>query len=127
VFPRSFAYLLSSPSGQTPNLQAALQGAPTAADNDLVGPDWHDFDPDELFAELRRDPGGPEGERLVWAFERALGVACVDEGLLEHTLVALVCLLARARGESPRTVLETFFRRAVSDERWQERFLPLFA
>jgi hypothetical protein len=40
--------------------------------------------------------------------------------------VATVCLLARSEGSTPRTVLETFFRRSVSDEEWRGRYAGLF-
>ena len=88
--------------------------------------DWDSFDIDRLAAELRDDPGGAEGERMIWAFEQALQVARAGDDLLPHFLAATTCLLARAEGTTPRTVLETFFRRSASDERWRERYLPLF-
>ena len=75
---------------------------------------------------LRQDPGGPEGEKMVWAFERALSVASVDTELLGHLLAATVCLIAADERSSPRSVLEAFFRRSVSDSRWREDYLPLF-
>jgi hypothetical protein len=75
---------------------------------------------------LRRTPGGAEGEKMVWAFERALGVAAVDTELLGHLLAATVCLVAVNEGSTPRTVLEAFFRRSVSDNRWREVYEPLF-
>ena len=88
--------------------------------------DWDSFEMDRLAAELREDPGGAEGERMIWAFEEALRVARAGDDLLPHFLAATTCLLARAEGTSPRTVLEGFFRRAASDEAWRERYLPLF-
>jgi hypothetical protein len=88
--------------------------------------DWHTFDLDPLIAELRRACAGAETERLVYAFERALGMARVDPELLSHLFAATACLLARAEGVSPRTVLENYFRRAVTDEQWREVYLPLF-
>jgi hypothetical protein len=42
-----------------------------------------------------------------------------------HLLVACVCLVAHAEGETPRTVLEHRFRRAVSDAEWREHFATL--
>jgi hypothetical protein len=75
---------------------------------------------------LRSTPGGAEGEKMVWAFERAFGVAAVDRELLGHLLAATVCLMAADEGSTPRTVLEAFFRRAVSDDRWREVYEPLF-
>ncbi len=77
--------------------------------------DWDAFDLDKLAAELRADPGGAEGERLIWAFEEALRIARAGDDLL-----------ARAEQTTPRTVLEGFFRRSASDESWRERYLPLF-
>jgi hypothetical protein len=88
--------------------------------------DWDSFDIERLAEELREDPGGAEGERMIWAFEEAVRVARAGDDLLPHFLAAATCLLARAEGTTPRTVLETFFRRSASDERWRERYLPLF-
>ena len=88
--------------------------------------DWDSFDLDKLAAELRDDPGGAEGERMIWAFEEALRVARAGDDLLPHFLAATTCLLARVEGTSPRTVLDGFFRRAASDDSWRERYLPLF-
>jgi hypothetical protein len=88
--------------------------------------DWHAFDAEHLADEIRAATGAVDGEKTVWAFEQALKAARVDEGLLEYVLVATVCLLARAWDCSPRTVLEAFFRRAVPDELWRDRYLPLF-
>jgi hypothetical protein len=88
-----------------------------AVDESLLG---------RLADQLRRDPGGAEGEKMVWAFERALRVAAVDNELLGHLLAATVCLIAAEERSSPRTVLEAFFRRSVSDNRWRDEYLPLF-
>lgn len=88
--------------------------------------DWDAFDFEKLAGELRADPGGAEGERMVWAFEEALRVARAGDDLLPHFLAAVTCLLARAEQSTPRTVLEGFFRRSASDESWRERYLPLF-
>lgn len=88
--------------------------------------DWDAFDLEKLAAELRADPGGAEGERLIWAFEEALRIARAGDDLLPHFLAAATCLLARAEQTTPRTVLEAFFRRSASDESWRERYLPLF-
>jgi len=63
---------------------------------------------------------------MVYAFERAVALARIDPDLLSHLFAATACLLARADGVSPRTVLETYFRRAVSDDQWQDVYLPLF-
>ena len=88
--------------------------------------DWDDFSLERLAAELREDLGAPEAERMVYAFETALGVARVDSELLPHFLAAVTCLLAHTEQTTPRTVLETFFRRAVSDPVWRGRYEPLF-
>ena len=88
--------------------------------------DWDAFDMEKLASELREDPGGPEGERMIWAFEEALRIARAGDDLLPHFLAAATCLLARAEESTPRTVLEGFFRRSASDETWRDRYLPLF-
>jgi hypothetical protein len=88
--------------------------------------DWDEFDLEKLAAELRADPGGAEGERMIWAFEEALRIARAGDDLLPHFLAATTCLLARAEESTPRAVLEGFFRRSASDESWRERYLPLF-
>jgi hypothetical protein len=88
--------------------------------------DWGAFDLDPLKEELRRSCGPAESERMVYAFERALAFARVDPELLPPLFAATACLLARAEGVSPRTVLESYFRRAVSDEQWRQVYLPLF-
>jgi hypothetical protein len=88
--------------------------------------DWDEFTLERVAAELREDLSAPEAERMVYAFEAALGVARVDPALLPHLLAAATCLLAHTDGTTPRGVLETFFRRAVSDPVWRERYEPLF-
>ncbi len=88
--------------------------------------DWGAFELERLARELREDPGGAEGERMIWAFEEALRVARGGDELLPHFLAAVTCLLARAENTTPRGVLEAFFRRSASDEIWRERYLPLF-
>jgi hypothetical protein len=88
--------------------------------------DWDGFRLERLCAELRQDPGGAEGERMIWAFEEALRVARAGADLLPHFLAATTCLLARAEGMTPRDVLESYFRRSASDETWRARYLPLF-
>jgi hypothetical protein len=87
---------------------------------------WHEFTLERLAAELRDDLSAPEAERTVYAFESALRVARLDPELLPHLLAAVTCLLAHTDKTTPRSVLETFFRRAVSDETWRERYQPLF-
>lgn len=89
--------------------------------------DWDALDLDPLHAELRATLPAGEAERAVWAFERALAAARVDDALLDHLLAAAICLRAHADGDSPRGVLEAFFRRSVSDEEWRARYAPLLA
>ncbi|HEX2496133.1 MAG TPA: hypothetical protein VHK46_04775 [Gaiellaceae bacterium] len=89
--------------------------------------DWHDLDPDALFRELRATLPPAEAERMVWAFEHALGAARVDGDLLRYLLAATASLVAAAEGSSPRTVFEAFFRRSVSDDEWHERYAGLIA
>jgi hypothetical protein len=88
--------------------------------------DWDTFDTEELFLELRDAADGPDGEKMIWAFEEALRVARLDDGLLDYMLAATTCLLARVNGCAPRDVLELFFRRAISNVEWHERYRPLF-
>ena len=88
--------------------------------------DWDGFELEPLTAELRRSCADAEAERMVYAFERMVGLARLDPELLPHLLAASACLVARAEGVSPRTVLEQFYRRSVSDEQWREVYLPLF-
>ena len=71
--------------------------------------------------------GAPIGEKMIWAFEQALGVARVDPDLLNHLLASAACLLAHAHGESPRAVLAAFARRSISDREWSERYAVLFS
>jgi hypothetical protein len=87
--------------------------------------DWERFDLDALKRELRENAPGSDAEMTIWAFEEAHRVACLDQHLLDYLLVATVCLLARAQNSSPRAVFEDFFRRSVSDEEWQTRYLRL--
>lgn len=87
---------------------------------------WDGVGLEKLIEELRRRRNGPESDRMIRAFEEALRVARIDADLLPYLLAAVVCLVARAEHSTPRHVLETFFRRSVSDEEWRERFLPLF-
>ncbi len=92
----------------------------------MHGYDWDTFDLGKLASELREDPGGAEGERMIWAFEEALRIARAGDDLLPHFLAATTCLLARAEESTPRTVLEGFFRRSASDDAWRNRYRPLF-
>ena len=89
--------------------------------------DWEGFDIEAFERELRGRLNGPDADKLVWAFERAVQVARIDDELLSYLVVAIVCLLARVDESSPRTVLEAFFRRSVTDEDWRRTYLPLFA
>ena len=70
--------------------------------------------------------GGPDGEKMIWAFEQAIRIARIDPDLLEYMLAAVVCLLARSNDGSPRAVLEDFFRRSITDEEWRDRYIALF-
>lgn len=88
--------------------------------------EWNDVDPTAVFEAIRDRGPGPEAERTVWAFERALAVARVDAGLLWHLLAATVSLVAVEEGQTPRGILEQTFRRSIGDAEWQERFAPLF-
>ena len=89
--------------------------------------DWEKFDLSRLADELRTSSPGPDAEKMVWGFERALQVARLDPDLLDYVLAAAVCLVARRDECSPRDVLETFFRRSIPDHVWRSRYLPLFA
>lgn len=88
--------------------------------------DWDAFTLERVASELREELSAPEAERMVYAFESALRVARVDPELLPHLLAATACLLAHSEATTPRDVLETFFRRAVADPVWRERYEPLF-
>ena len=87
--------------------------------------DWDAFTLERLAEGLRDHPGGPDGEKMIWAFERALAVARIDEELLDYPLAAVTCLLAHRHDATPRDVLEAYFRRAVSDELWREKYRRL--
>ena len=87
--------------------------------------DWNAVDTERLFDAIRRHGPRSDAERSVWAFERALVAARIDGSLLRHLLVACVCLVAHEEGETPRTVLERVFRRAVSDSEWREEYASL--
>jgi hypothetical protein len=88
--------------------------------------DWDNFDLAPLTQELREGVGGPDGEKMIWAFEQALGVARIDTDLLDYFLAAVTCLLAHSSQESPRAVLDAYSRRAVSDHHWHDRYAALF-
>jgi hypothetical protein len=89
--------------------------------------DWDSFELDEFTRELRGNLSGPDADKLIWAFERAVQVARIDDDLLSYLIVAILCLLARVDESSPRAVLEAFFRRSITDEDWRRTYLPLFA
>ncbi len=92
----------------------------------MVNIDWDTFDLGPLVQELREGVGGPDGEKMVWAFEQALGVARIDPDLLDYLLAAAACLLAHSSDASPRDVLEAFARRSIPDGEWHDRYAPLF-
>jgi hypothetical protein len=87
--------------------------------------DWDAIELSALFGHIRERFVGSDGEKMVWAFERALDAARIDEHLLDYLLVAVVCLVAHAQSETPRAVLEQVFRRSVSDDEWRDRYAPL--
>jgi hypothetical protein len=87
--------------------------------------DWDNLDLEPLAEAPRGSTTPPDAEKMVYAFERALEVARVDPDLLEHLLGATVCLLARSEDDTPRGVLERFFRRAVGDAEWRSRYAHL--
>ena len=87
--------------------------------------DWHAVDLGQLAELLHDERSAPDAERTLWAFERILEIARGDPELLEYVLTASICLVARSGDTSPRHVLETWFRRAPSDERWSGDIRPL--
>ena len=89
--------------------------------------DWSTVDPEPLFDAIRQRGPASDAERSVWAFERTLVAAQIDGDPLRHLLVAFVCLVAHEEGETPRTVLERLFRRAISDREWAEEYAPLLS
>jgi hypothetical protein len=93
----------------------------------MQGIDWHELDLDALASELRSTLPPAEAEKMVWAFEQAVGVARIDGDLLRYVLAATAALIARAEDSSPRTVFEAFFRRSVSDDEWRDRYAGLIA
>jgi hypothetical protein len=108
-------------------VRAAINVSALPADHDVMTDmDWDRLELDDLVRELRENVGGPDGEKMIWAFEQAIRVARIDPELLEYMLAAVVCLLARSSAASPRAVLEDFFRRSITDQEWRERYLPLF-
>jgi hypothetical protein len=91
----------------------------------MQAPNWDELDLEALYSELRSALPAAEAEKMVWAFEKALGVARIDGDLLRYLLAATASLVAGAEGSSPRTVFEAFFRRSVSDEEWRDRYAGL--
>jgi hypothetical protein len=91
------------------------------AEADVTVVDWDSFNLEEFTRELRGNLSGPDADKLIWAFEHAVEVVRTDDDLLSYLVVAILCLLARLDESSPRTVLEAFFRRSVSDEAWRGR------
>jgi hypothetical protein len=89
--------------------------------------DWNDVDLSRLAAQLRTGHSEEEAERMIVAFEHALALARADAAFLDDLLVAVVCLLARAEGSTPRDVLDTCFRRSITDARWRSELAPLLA
>jgi hypothetical protein len=89
--------------------------------------DWHELDLDALTSELRSTLPPAEAEKMVWAFQQAVGVARVDGDLLRYVLAATAALVARVEDSSPRAVFEAFFRRSVSDDEWRDRYAGLIA
>jgi hypothetical protein len=87
---------------------------------------WSEIDLDALEDELRAASAPDEAERMLRAFEELLRLVRSDRELLPALVAAGVSLLAYAEESSPRHVLEQWFRRAVPDEVWRERYLPLF-
>ena len=93
-----------------------------------MGPvDWELLDLDRLADEVRSTRPADDAVKTTQAFEEALRLARLDPELLDYLIVAAVCLVARRDGSTPRTALETLFRRSVSDEEWRSSYLPLLA
>ncbi len=88
--------------------------------------DWHEFDAERLFELIRSDVPTADAERTIAAFELVLEAARADPAVLDYLLVAAVSLVALAEDETPRTILDRLFRRAVSDEEWRDVYAPLF-
>jgi hypothetical protein len=89
--------------------------------------DWNQLDLDRLASELRSTLPAAEAEKMVWAFEQALGVARIEGDLLRYLFAATAALMARVEDTSPRTIFEAFFRRSVSDDEWRDRYVGLIA
>lgn len=89
--------------------------------------DWHELDLEALAAELRATLPPAEAEKMIWAFDQAVGVARIEGDLLRYLLAATAALMARVEDSSPRTIFEAFFRRSVSDDEWRDRYARLIA
>ena len=87
---------------------------------------WETFDFNRLAGQVRAERPGPDAEKMVWAFERALAVAELDDELLDYLLAASVCLLAGRDAITPRDVLERYFRRSLPDGAWRARYAHFF-
>jgi hypothetical protein len=92
-----------------------------------VEQDWDAFELDALAADVRSRTTPADAEKTVWAFEQAVAVARIDEGLLDYVFVAALCLMARRDATTPRSILDLFFRRSVSDRSWNDDVLPLLS
>jgi hypothetical protein len=90
-------------------------------------PNWDELDLEALEQELRNTLPAAEAEKMIWAFERALLAARIDDDLLRYLLAATASLLAAAEASTPRAVFEAYFRRSVSDEEWRDRYAELLA
>jgi hypothetical protein len=88
---------------------------------------WHQLDLEALTSELRANLSPEEAERMIWAFEHAVGVARTDGDLLRYLFAATAALIARVEDSSPRTIFEAYFRRSVSDDEWRDRYARLIA
>jgi hypothetical protein len=89
--------------------------------------DWHELDLEALAAELRSTLPPAEAEKMIWAFDQAVGVARIEGDLLRYLLAATAALIARVEDSSPRTIFEAFFRRSISDDEWRDRYAGLIA
>jgi hypothetical protein len=87
--------------------------------------EWDTLDLSALFEQIRERFPGHDAEKMIWAFERTLDTARIDEHLLDYLLVAAACLIAQAQDLTPRSVFEHYFRRAVPDKEWRDRYAPL--
>ena len=89
--------------------------------------DWHELDLEALASELRSTLPPAEAEKMIWAFDQAVGVARIEGDLLRYLLAATAALIARVEDSSPRTIFEAFFRRSISDDEWRDRYARLIA